>query len=55
MPVRSPYGFGSATIGAFGLVLLVSLVLLDLGHRAGFVGNQTRIYALRPEATMMNA
>ena len=94
---RPPYGFGAATIGTFGLVgvigliispyigslvdrighhfavaagaiivllafavlaigatrlgwLVVGLVLLDLGNRAGFVGNQTRIYALRPEA-----
>lgn len=30
--------------------LVVGLVLLDLGNRAGFVGNQARIYTLRPEA-----
>jgi predicted MFS family arabinose efflux permease len=95
--LRPPYGFGAATIGAFGLVgvvglvlspyigslidrigqrfavsagailivlafsalatsatrlawLVVSLILLYLGNRAGFVGNQARIYALRPEA-----
>ncbi|SAK81966.1 major facilitator family transporter [Caballeronia catudaia] len=30
--------------------LIVIMVLLDLGNRAGFVANQARIYALRPEA-----
>ncbi|MGY3549017.1 putative MFS family arabinose efflux permease [Bradyrhizobium sp. USDA 4472] len=30
--------------------LIVGMVLLDLGNRAALVANQTRIYALRPEA-----
>lgn len=30
--------------------LIVGMVLLDLGNRAGFIANQARIYALRPEA-----
>ena len=30
--------------------LIVGMILLDLGNRAALVGNQTRIYALRPEA-----
>ncbi|RZF26746.1 MFS transporter [Paraburkholderia sp. UYCP14C] len=94
---RPPYDFGAATVGAFGLVgllglllsphigalvdrtgartvasvstvlvilsmalvtpgarnlfcLLVSMVLLDLGNRAGFVANLARIYGLRPDA-----
>ncbi len=29
--------------------LLAGIVLLDIGNRCGLVGNQTRIYALRPE------
>jgi predicted MFS family arabinose efflux permease len=38
-------------VGATRLVgLVASLVLLDLGNRAGFVANQARIYTLRPEA-----
>ena len=28
--------------------LIVGMILLDLGNRAALVGNQTRIYALRP-------
>ncbi|MEX3978253.1 MFS transporter [Paraburkholderia sp. EG287A] len=30
--------------------LIIGMVLLDLGNRAGFIANQARIYALRPEA-----
>jgi predicted MFS family arabinose efflux permease len=30
--------------------LVVGIVFVDLGNRAGFVANQARIYALRPEA-----
>ena len=95
--VRPPYGFGSATIGAFGLVgfpglvlsphvgavidrigarhmacvgaaivgvaflfvaaggsrlaaLMFGMTLLDVGNRVCLVANQTRIYALRPDA-----
>lgn len=94
---QPPYEFGSAAIGAFGLVallgiaasprigalvdrldartmllagavalaigfafvaaggrglgwLIVGMVLLDFGNRAGLVANQARVYALRPEA-----
>jgi len=37
--------------GARNLFCLVAgMVLLDLGNRAGFIANQARIYALRPEA-----
>lgn len=43
--------FALVAVGASNLLWLVtSMVLLDLGHRAGFVANQARIYALRPEA-----
>ena len=95
--VQPPYEFGPATIGAFGLVgilgllvspqigavadrigprnmasagaiivmmafalvaaggvslscLITGMVLLDIGNRAALVANQTRIYALRPQA-----
>ncbi|CAM2156776.1 putative MFS transporter, YNFM family, membrane transport protein [Pararobbsia alpina] len=94
---QPPYGFGPASVGAFGLislvgllasphigslvdrigardvasagaamvalafaivatgarhlpVLIVGMVILDLGNRAGFVANMARIQALRPEA-----
>jgi predicted MFS family arabinose efflux permease len=35
---------------AYLWMLLIGIVALDLGSRAGLVGNQTRIYALAPEA-----
>jgi len=43
--------FAILSIGAKHIVtLIVSMVLLDLGNRASFIANQTRIYPLRPEA-----
>nr|WP_064495364.1 MFS transporter [Pseudomonas chengduensis] len=94
---QPPYGFGSATIGLFGLVallgivaspqigaltdrlgvrtlaiagattltlgftciaaggqslgwLILGMVLLDVGNRAGLIANQARVFTLRPEA-----
>lgn len=94
---QAPYGFGPASIGAFGLVglagmlasgrigalvdrvgertmvlcgaglvglafvliafsghglawLVAGMVLLDFGNRAGLVANQSRVFALRPQA-----
>jgi predicted MFS family arabinose efflux permease len=39
-----------AAAGTHLLALIAGVVILDLGVQAGHVGNQTRIYALIPEA-----
>lgn len=44
-------GFAFIAAGGRGLGwMIVGMVLLDFGNRAGLVANQTRVYALRPEA-----
>ena len=44
-------GFAFVAAGGRGLGwLIVGMVLLDFGNRAGLVANQARIHALRPEA-----
>jgi len=44
-------GFAFIAAGGRGLGWLIAgMVVLDFGNRAGLVGNQARIYALRPEA-----
>ncbi|WP_280155813.1 MFS transporter [Piscinibacter sp. XHJ-5] len=43
--------FGFIAAGALSLVwLVVGMVLIDLGNRAGFVANQSRIFGLRQDA-----
>jgi predicted MFS family arabinose efflux permease len=39
------YFFGSSTIG-----MVIGIILLDLGQQSVHVSNQTRVYALKPEA-----
>ncbi|WP_219217598.1 MFS transporter [Variovorax boronicumulans] len=44
-------GFAFIAAGGRGLGWLIAgMVLLDFGNRTGLVANQTRVYALRPEA-----
>jgi len=44
-------GFALLAAGASGIAWLIAgMVLLDFGNRAGLVANQSRVYALRPEA-----